>query len=228
MAPHSCQSFTYPTSSRWPLTKREFWGSTVHTVLSLAFWMKYHKETRQLKHDGEVNAIKREEVRRLRADLEERLPQLDSADVDAEEADLSSKHWEDLTSANSQADIAKLQCNIDVDKEIRHDFMKCSPEDIVDNIHDYLNYCAQHVFATHAVFSKVLPAFLERCSSPVSLLHKDSTHKECIAVPAAPKFNAGGHINHSVVWKNLAPASREGKGTTAAIQGYGWAYLRSM
>ncbi|OJA17615.1 hypothetical protein AZE42_01199 [Rhizopogon vesiculosus] len=122
----------------------------------------------ELKHDGEVDEIKREELRRLCADLEEGLPQLEAADVDAEEADLSSKRWEDLTSANSLADVAKLHCNIDVDKGIRNDFMKSTPEDIVDNIHDYLNYCAQDVFVTHAVFSKVLPAFLDRCPSPVS------------------------------------------------------------
>ncbi|OAX36950.1 hypothetical protein K503DRAFT_266196 [Rhizopogon vinicolor AM-OR11-026] len=86
--------------------------------------MKYHKETRQLKHDGEVDEIKRK----------------------------------------------VLQCNIDVDNEIRHDIMHYTPEDIVDNIHNYLTYCAQDVFVTNAVFSKVLPAFLEHCSSPVSLV----------------------------------------------------------
>ncbi|OJA11804.1 hypothetical protein AZE42_07923 [Rhizopogon vesiculosus] len=118
--------------------------------------------------DGEVNEIKREQVRCLRADLEKRLLQLESADVDAEEAHLSSKHWEDLTSANSQAGITKLQCDIDVDKEIRHDFMKYTPEDILDVIHDYLNYCAQNVFVIQAVFSKVLP--VERCSSSSSLV----------------------------------------------------------
>ncbi|OAX32266.1 hypothetical protein K503DRAFT_787313 [Rhizopogon vinicolor AM-OR11-026] len=65
---------------------------------------------------------------------------------------------------------------------------------------------------------------------------KSSTHKECIAVLAALKFNSGGHNNHSIVWKNLAPASREGKGAcgsffsaaTAAIQGSGWAYPRQL
>ncbi|KAG1834876.1 DNA polymerase family A-domain-containing protein, partial [Suillus variegatus] len=120
------------------------------------------------KYDQEDDETKREELRRLRADLEESLPQLEAADADAVEADLSSKRWEDLTSANSLADVAKLHCNIDMDKEIRNDFMKLTPEEIKDNIHDYLNYCAQDVFVTHAVFSKVLPAFLDRCPSPVS------------------------------------------------------------
>lgn len=122
----------------------------------------------EFKYDQEDDETKRDELRRLRADLEESLPQLEAADADAVEADLSSKRWEDLTSANSLADVAKLHCNIDMDKEIRNDFMKLTPEEIKDNIHDYLNYCAQDVFVTHAVFSKVLPAFLDRCPSPVS------------------------------------------------------------
>ncbi|KAG1763684.1 DNA polymerase family A-domain-containing protein [Suillus occidentalis] len=88
----------------------------------------------EFKHDQEDDEIKREELR----------------------PDLSSKRWEDLTSANSLAD------------EVRNDFMKLTPKEIKDNIHDYLNYCAQDVFVTHAVFSKVLPAFLDRCPSPVS------------------------------------------------------------
>ncbi|KAG2067134.1 hypothetical protein BDR04DRAFT_1159428 [Suillus decipiens] len=122
----------------------------------------------EFKNNQEDDENKREELRRLRADLEESLPQLEAADADAVEADLSSKHWEDLTSANSLADVAKLHCNIDIDKDVRNDFMKLTPEEIRDNIHDYLNYCAQDVFVTHAVFSKVLPAFLDRCPSPVS------------------------------------------------------------
>ncbi|KAG9308217.1 DNA polymerase family A-domain-containing protein [Chiua virens] len=118
--------------------------------------------------ESEADASRRAQLRRLRAEIEESLPQLQEGDADASDAELSQQRWEDLTSANALADVAKLYCNIDVDKEIRGDFMTSSREAILDGIQDYLGYCANDVFVTHRVFSQVLPAFLERCPSPVS------------------------------------------------------------
>ncbi|TCD69541.1 DNA-directed DNA polymerase gamma mip1 [Steccherinum ochraceum] len=133
----------------------------VDTILDLM------RETEQLEEE-ETDADQKERLRALRQEMEDSLPQLQAEDSLETEAELSSKRWEDLTSANSLADVAKLHCGIVMDKEIRNDFMTHSSAEILDGIQDYLTYCANDVAVTHAVFSKVLPAFLTACPSPVS------------------------------------------------------------
>jgi DNA polymerase gamma 1 len=152
-------------------------------------WMKYRKskETEQEQQSEAVEAVvelmdavnqqqseepnidKKEDLRRLRQDMEDSLPSLiGGVDSEIAEVEMSSRRWEDLTSANSLADVARLHCGIIMDKEIRNDFMKLTPEDIRDNIADYLAYCANDVYVTHCVYAQVLPSFLTACPHPVS------------------------------------------------------------
>lgn len=81
--------------------------------------------------------------------------------------------------------------------------------------------------------------------------HKATTPKELITLQPALKFNGGGHINHSLFWRNLSPTNEDGgklldgplkkaliadfgsiedfkskmNSITAAIQGSGWGWL---
>ncbi|KZP14164.1 hypothetical protein FIBSPDRAFT_921425 [Athelia psychrophila] len=76
--------------------------------------------------------------------------------------------WEDITSVNSLAAVAKLHCGIALDKTARSDFMSATPAQVRGDVRAYLDYCAGDVHATHRVLAAVLPQFLARCPSPVS------------------------------------------------------------
>ena len=156
-------------------------------------WMKYRKsklKERERKEEAyeavvallretefrighEEDEKKRGELQKLRLAMQDSLSQmLDAPSASDESTDgdeeMASKRWEDITSANSLADVAKLHCDIEMDKEIRNDFMTQNPETIRQGIQDYLHYCAEDVFVTHSVYSHVLPEFLIVCPSPVS------------------------------------------------------------
>lgn len=152
-------------------------------------WMKHRKEKEKVEEQreeaieavydmlqqaeerlrAETDLVRKEELQRIIREMEEGVSSLQSGlePIDASE-DVVESRWEDLTSANSLADVAQLHCGITMDKEIRNDFMTCTPEEIRENIHNYLDYCSSDVAVTHAVFTKVLPAFLSACPSPVS------------------------------------------------------------
>lgn len=112
----------------------------------------------------ETDEDKRATLSKRRRDMQEQL----NLDDDEEADSATSKRWEELTSVNSLRDVAKLHVGIEMDKEIRNDFMTCTPSEILAGIHDYVSYNITDVEITHKVFQSVFPEFLERCPHPVS------------------------------------------------------------
>ncbi|KAI0743153.1 manganese superoxide dismutase [Daedaleopsis nitida] len=99
--------------------------------------------------------------------------------------------------------------------------------------------------------SKHHQAYVSGLNTAEEAYAKAPSPKEQIKLQAALKFNGGGHINHSLFWKNLSPQSQGGgelatgplkdalqadfgsvdafkkkmNTVTAAIQGSGWGWL---
>ncbi|KAG6830409.1 hypothetical protein H0H92_000905 [Tricholoma furcatifolium] len=110
-------------------------------------------------------------------------------------------------------------------------------------------YISEEIMKLH--HTKHHQAYVNGLNAAEEICAKSESTKEKIALQAALKFNGGGHINHSLFWKNLAPANAEGgklesgplkaaierdfgsveafqktfNANTAAIQGSGWGWL---
>jgi Fe-Mn family superoxide dismutase len=110
-------------------------------------------------------------------------------------------------------------------------------------------YISEEIMVLH--HTKHHQTYVNALNAAEAAYAKASTPKERIALQAALKFNGGGHINHSLFWKNLAPANagggvlpdgplkaaidktfgsvdslkKEFNAATAGIQGSGWGWL---
>jgi len=113
-------------------------------------------------------------------------------------------------------------------------------------------YISEQIMKLH--HTKHHQTYVNALNAATNAYESASSAKERISLQAALKFNGGGHINHSLFWKNLAQASTHGgtggtlqsgplsnaiendfgslealkkqfNTTTAAIQGSGWGWL---
>ncbi|KAF8519372.1 manganese superoxide dismutase [Hysterangium stoloniferum] len=108
-------------------------------------------------------------------------------------------------------------------------------------------YISQEIMTLH--HTKHHQAYVNGLNAAEEKYAKTSDVRERIALQSALKFNGGGHVNHSLFWKNLAPegptnqpkgALKEAlekdfgsiesfkktmNGITAAVQGSGWGWL---
>lgn len=91
----------------------------------------------------------------------------DSAYVDAFK-DTTGKYF-DVSAINSLLQVSKFHCGIDMDKAPRNILVEATDIGLIqENFHDLMTYCGQDVVATHAVYQKTFPKFLETCPHPVS------------------------------------------------------------
>ncbi|KAJ7302384.1 Iron/manganese superoxide dismutase [Mycena albidolilacea] len=69
-------------------------------------------------------------------------------------------------------------------------------------------YISQQIMTLH--HTKHHQTYVNALNTAEEKYAQAATPKERIALQAALKFNGGGHINHSLFWKNLAPAHAKG------------------
>ncbi|ESO96346.1 hypothetical protein LOTGIDRAFT_239325 [Lottia gigantea] len=82
-----------------------------------------------------------------------------------------STDWMSVGTMNSLNAVYQFHCKDSkpLEKEKRNTFVVGTMSDVRDDFQDLLNYCAHDVSATHSVFSKLWPEFLERFPHPVTL-----------------------------------------------------------
>jgi DNA polymerase gamma 1 len=149
-----------PTWTKWRKEKREQLAMTNETIASL----RRMAQKAAALAKKEADPSRREQLDREIKETTESIMELKESRQSAD----SVPSWEDVSSLGSLAEVARLYCGIEVNKEPRDHFMKLAPEEILADLENYISYCVQDVRVTHAVFAKVLPLFLKQCPHPVS------------------------------------------------------------
>ncbi|KAI1318170.1 DNA-directed DNA polymerase gamma mip1 [Mortierella claussenii] len=82
--------------------------------------------------------------------------------------DTTGKYF-DVSAVNSLQQVAKFHCGIEMDKAPRNILLEATEIGLIqDNFQHLMTYCGQDVVATHAVYRRTLPKYLETCPHPVS------------------------------------------------------------
>lgn len=161
------------TPTRWLDTLSLHVATRGITSVQRPTWLK-HRNTKRDDAQRQDEAIEA-----LRADAEangdkllaESLVEWSSALNSDDPSAVEVKTWEETTSVNSLADVAKLHCGIKVDKSIRDTFGDESikhASELLPQLDELLQYCANDVKITHDVYKAVLPLYLASCPHPAS------------------------------------------------------------
>ncbi|CAA9999811.1 unnamed protein product [Nesidiocoris tenuis] len=84
-------------------------------------------------------------------------------------AGVGEEEWSKVSSLSGLSKVFELYCNKKISKKEVEIFVTGSLADIQDNFQTLMQYCCADVSATHQVFQKVYPLFLERFPHPVTL-----------------------------------------------------------
>ncbi|TXT09159.1 hypothetical protein VHUM_02633 [Vanrija humicola] len=160
------------TQTRWLDTLSLHVATRGITSVQRAAWMKYRKNkvTKAEQRAETAEALQEEADKNGDSLLAQSLAEWNN-DADSDNSGGAIKTWEEVTSANSLADVAALHCGIKVDKSVRDRFGDDNVKhasDLRPELAELLTYCANDVLVTHKVYKEVLPLFLNSCPHPVS------------------------------------------------------------
>ncbi|KAF6213912.1 hypothetical protein GE061_011637 [Apolygus lucorum] len=84
-------------------------------------------------------------------------------------AGVGEEEWSKVSSLSALSKVLELYCGKKLSKKEVDLFVTGTLSEVRDSFQSAMNYCCADVFATHQVFQKVYPMFLERFPHPVTL-----------------------------------------------------------